>query len=219
MRILIVSPCLPWPLNSGGNAAQFTTLKCLEQDHQFTLVCPVFDAVGEANAKQLQAQLPQVNVRAIFCGMPKSFVRKLLYRARKLVAGYVRRLTNQPVLQPEMADLLHYPFDPLPKQLIIALQDELSKGVDLCQAEFAEMLPLGVWFPKQLPKLFIHHQIHHVYAKRFMDTHGTNGYLTYLEAVMQTQELAYLQSFQGVITFSEQDRQVLLPHITDEKLF
>jgi glycosyltransferase involved in cell wall biosynthesis len=107
----------------------------------------------------------------------------------------------------------------LPAPLIGAIQDELSKGVDLCQTEFAEMLPLGAWFPDNLPKLFVHHQIHFVYAKRFLDTYGRNCYSAYLEAVMKTQEQAWLQHFDGVITLSEQDRNILIPGLAAEKLF
>src|SRR5262249_40344360 len=125
----------------------------------------------------------------------------------------------QTALQPDNAGSLHYPFSPVPEKLIAALQDELSKGVDLCQAEFAEMLSLGSWFPVNLPKLFVHHQIHFVYAKRFLDAHGRSSYSSYLEAVMRTQELSSLQHYQGVITFSDYDRQALLPYLAPEKLF
>src|SRR6266508_691619 len=223
MRILIATPVLPWPLNSGGNAAQFSTLKCLAEDHQFTLVCPVYDEAGMANAKVLLAELPNVNVRAVFCGTPPPPKPKLRIRMARSIVRCGRRLLAPPepqtALQPDSAGSLRYPFSPVSENLIAALQDELSKGVDLCQAEFAEMLSLGSWFPVNLPKLFIHHQIHFVYAKRFLDTLGRNGYSSYLEAMMRTQELSYLQHYQGVITFSDSDRQALLPYLAPEKLF
>jgi polysaccharide biosynthesis protein PslH len=220
VRILIATQCLPWPLNTGGNAAQFSTLKCLAEDHQFTLVCPVKNVAGLAHAQTLQAELPSVKVRAIFCAEPRP---KFSVRVAKSVIGFGRRVLNPPVSssteKPDGSDDLHYPFDALPKLFLTALHEELSRGVDLCQAEFAEMLSLGAWFPKDLPKLFVHHQIHHVYATRFLDTHGRNGHVNYLEKIMQTQEAAYLQNFQGVITFSEQDRQALLPWMASEKIF
>jgi len=37
MRILVLTPYLPWPLQSGGNAAVFSTLHCLSEDHEFVL--------------------------------------------------------------------------------------------------------------------------------------------------------------------------------------
>jgi len=216
MRILIASPYLPWPLNSGGNAAQFSTLKCLEQDHQFTLVCPVFTKEGMSDAKELQIRLPLVKIRAAFCGQPAPMPQPqpgFLIRTAKWFVQCGRRLLARPPEPKESGlpdkHIPYYPFNPLPPQLIRALQDELLKGVDLCQAEFAEMLSLGAWFPKTLPKLFIHHQIHFVYVRRFLDIHGSDGFTTYLAEVMQIQERAYLQMFDGVVVFSDNDRQAL----------
>ena len=100
MRILIASPYLPWPINTGGNSAVFSTLKCLEDDHQFTLVCPVYDEDGEADATALQSQLPRVNLRAVFCGQAPRGKQKLSRRAAKWVANtggdYSRPQIRQP---------------------------------------------------------------------------------------------------------------------------
>lgn len=234
MRILIASPYLPWPLISGGNAAQFSTLKCLEVDHQFTLVCPVYDEAGIANAKELQAQLPLVKIRAVFCGSPPPTPQtkpNIIFRFARWLIRYGRRVLNPPVLPPTQpttkaatvsqatTEAPYYPFNPLPEKFLSALENELSKGVDLCQIEFVEMLPLGSWLPPQLPKLFVHHQLHFVYARRFLDARGRNSFTSYLEAVMHNQEQAYLQKYHGVIVFSEGDRNALLPWGTMAKLF
>jgi glycosyltransferase involved in cell wall biosynthesis len=81
------------------------------------------------------------------------------------------------------------------------------------------MLPLGTWFPQDIPKLFIQHQIHFVYASRFLEAYGTNSHAEYLVSVMKAQEVVYLQKYNGVITFSDQDRQVLQPYVPSERLF
>ncbi|HEX4121049.1 MAG TPA: glycosyltransferase [Verrucomicrobiae bacterium] len=218
MRILIVSPYLPWPLNSGGNAAQFSTLKCLEEDHQFTLVCPVYSEAGVARAKELQAQLPRVKLQAVFCGESGAKPNPLIQKAGRVVQ-FGRRLLNSPEKESPWPDVPYYPFSPLPEKFVEAVNAEVAKGVDVCQAEFAEMLPLGGWFPKEIPKLFIVHQIHFIYAQRFAEAHGNSSYSDYLKAIMKVEELAYLQGFNGVVTFSELDRQVLLPWLGPERLF
>jgi glycosyltransferase involved in cell wall biosynthesis len=66
--------------------------------------------------------------------------------------------------------------------------------------------------------LFIHHQVHFVYVRRFLDIHGSKGFTTYLEAVMQIQERAYLQMFDGVVVFSDNDRQALESYVPPRKL-
>jgi glycosyltransferase involved in cell wall biosynthesis len=219
MRILIASPYLPWPIDSGGRAAVFSTLKCLEGDHQFTLVCPVYDEAGEANAASLRSQLPQVNLRTVFCGTRKE---SFYLRAAKWVVQRGRRLLRpRSSLSGGGAKRREpfYPFDSLPEEIILALQEEISKGVDLCQAEFVQMLSLGAWFPKHIPKLFIHHQVHFIYSQRTLEIDGRDAYLDYLDARWQVQEVAYLQQFDGIVTFSEEDRVALLPWVGAEKVF
>jgi glycosyltransferase involved in cell wall biosynthesis len=134
-----------------------------------------------------------------------------------------RRMLNPPIpesnIQKNGAEIPYYPFDPLPAKLIAALQDELLKGVDLFHAESAEMLSLGDWIPKGVPRLFVHPQIHFVYARRFLDARGKSSYSSYIETIIRTQEIAYLQTFDGIVTLSDEDRRALLPYIAPEKLF
>jgi glycosyltransferase involved in cell wall biosynthesis len=218
MRILVTSPYLPWPLWSGGNAAQFSTLRCLAQDHEFTLVCPLYSEAQRAHARELQEQLPGVRLRAVFCGARRAAwaVRGL----RRGVRGAGRLLRPWRGRKPGGAApcLPAYPFGPLPAPFIEALQGELERGPDLCQAEFAEMLPLGAWFPTSLPKVFIHHQVHFIYAQRLLESQGRTSYGSYLEAVMRIQEVALLRCFDRVIVFGDPDRQALTAHLEGSRL-
>ena len=218
MRILVASPYLPWPLWSGGNAAQFSTLHCLAQDHDFTLVCPVYSQAQRGYTDQLQRQLPRVRIRAAFCGARPQ---PLPFRAVRRGVRGLRHLL-QPLLHqgPDTAapPLPCYPFQPLPGPFVAALQEELDRGPDLCQAEFAEMMPLGSWFPEELPKLFIHHQVHFVYAQRFLASHGQTPYGCYLESIMRAQEVAFLRCFDRVIVFGEPDKLALVPYLDGAKL-
>jgi glycosyltransferase involved in cell wall biosynthesis len=111
-----------------------------------------------------------------------------------------------------------YPFQPLPEPFVAAWREELDRGADLCQAEFAEMMPLGTWFPEELPKLFIHHQVHFVYAQRFLASHGQTPYGRYLEAVMRAQEVAFLRRFDRVVVFGEPDKLALAPYLDNSRL-
>jgi polysaccharide biosynthesis protein PslH len=79
------------------------------------------------------------------------------------------------------------------------------------------MMPLALWIPATIPKLFIHHQIHFVYAERVLQTHGTKPYSDYLTTWMSSQEQLYLRHYDGVIAFSEVDRAILseLPGIRE----
>ena len=210
MRILIASPYLPWPLRSGGNAAQFSTLQCLSEDHQFTLVCPIWTEIQEAHGRKLAEKLPNVRVRTVFCGPPESKTGKILKTAKLFARELLKGpYPNYPGSSPA------YPFAPPTAAFVDALAEELKRGADLFQAEFAEMMSLALWAPPTLPKLFIHHQIHFVYAERFLKTFGANEYSRFMAGLMRAQEALYLSHFDTVVTFSEADRVILsaLPSI------
>lgn len=204
MRILIASHCLPWPLDTGGNVAQFSTLECLSADHQFTLVCPIHNPRQEDDARKLAEKLPKVKIRAVLCGLPPEkppikLVKEVLRTAREWIKGPYSPDSDTP----------YYPFSPPPAPLVDVLNEELKQGTDLFQAEFAEMMPLALLVPAGVPKLFIHHQIHFVYADRVLKTRGARPYSTYLTTWMRLQEQLYLSHYDGVITFSETDRGLL----------
>lgn len=218
MRILIASPNLPWPLDAGGNVAQFSMLKCLERDHDFTLVCPAYTPADAANARRLRSELPGVRVRSVDCGAPARKPR--IHQVARYIARAGRRLlrsvSHNSGVQPPA---LYYPFNPLPEPYIAALREEIDRGVDLCQVEFAEMLPLGTWLPEDLPRLFIHHQIHFVYAERFLETHQDRVYSEYLLSIIKSQEIEYLRRYDGVVVFSEPDRKNLSSYVEPARLF
>jgi len=121
MRILIASHCLPWPLDTGGNAAQYSTLQCLSGDHEFTLVCPIHSKKQETYARKLAERLPNVKVRAVFCGLPTE------RRSVRLIKGAMR--TAREWLKGPYSfsdDTPYYPFSPIAAALVDALAEELK---------------------------------------------------------------------------------------------
>lgn len=225
MRILIATPYAPWPVSSGGNAAQFSTLKCLKDDHEFTLLSTVWSDSDLASAAELQRQLPTVKIRPVYCGSARparvSKSRRFLRSARSLERRMKAALASalSPAKRaPNTVEPPRYPFHLCPPPFVAALDEEMAKGVDLFQAEFVDMLPLGSWIPSELPKLFVHHQIHYVYNRRHLECHPRQAYLDYLASIMRVQEEAYLKCFDKVITFSDIDRQALLPFLPPENV-
>ena len=205
MRILIAAPYLPWPPTSGGSAAQLATLQCLQTDHQFTLVVPVYSDEQLEQARELQSRLPKIKVRGVFCGKPtepavKQLLRRIYRVARKLF---------WPKSSTHSADVLFYPFSPLPNALLVALKEELAAGQDICQVEFAELMPLATWLPDSIAKIFILHQLHFTYSARFLSVHGGDAHAEYLAACMKVQELAFLKKYDAVVVFSENERREL----------
>jgi len=62
MKILIVTPELPWPPETGGKASQFATLKALADDHVFRIVVTRASPLLHDLACALERELPHVTV-------------------------------------------------------------------------------------------------------------------------------------------------------------
>lgn len=209
MRILLVSPYLPWPLQSGGNAAVYSTLQCLSEDHAFTLLCPVDSDAQIEHARILAERLPRVTVRAVFCGFRQARREFIALRMVRRLAWVIRRWVQRRSQAPASPTLPYNPFYTLPAPFVDALAEEVALKPDLVQCEFAEMMPVGGILPSDLPRLFTHIQIHHVYASRFVDVHGATPNGLYLVRWMRMQEQAYLREYDAIITFSQEDREAL----------
>lgn len=220
MRILIASPYLPWPLNSGGNASQFSTLRSLAQDHEFVFIYPVFDKGSPEYTRILAKELPQVAFFPVFCGTIARPREPLPYRLLRRASRWLQpRLVRSGSLSVQSTPLPWNPFTALPRAFVDALCAEVEKHPDIVQCEFVEMISLGNFLPKGTPKIFVNHQIHHVYSRRFLQVHGSTPYGEYLAASMKAQEIGYLRAFDAVVTFSEVDRQTLALDLPIDRIF
>jgi polysaccharide biosynthesis protein PslH len=222
MNILVASVQLPWPLDSGGKLALYASFACLRNDHRFTLVVPALTEKELSDAVDFQAHFPEMRVRAVYCGPAKSPKEDLLVRSVRSAGRRYRRwrqVTAQVVAEEKGPPIPSYPFALLPKSYVDAVASEIIPGIDLIQAEFAEMLSLGAWLPPEIPKVFIHHQLHFVYAERFAAARKLSGYSEYLQKVMSAQEETYLQKFDAVVVFSNEDKQALSGWLEDERVY
>lgn len=210
MRILIGTPYLPWPLNEGGRAAQYSTLRCLSEDHDFTLVVPILPWQAR-HAERFAEELPRVRLRAVTWPKTISAAPQDPRWWRVLRKGAQWLLRWQPsVPQPTSPPpALYYPFTLPSPPLVDVLTEELSQQPDIVQMEFADFLPLGAALHTSAKKLFVHHQIHSVYADRFVEANAASPYHECLARRIRIEETAYLHRYDGVIAFSTTDAAVL----------
>jgi len=216
MNILIASSYLPWPLTEGGRAAQYRTFEALRHDCTFTLVVPMNSLQEEADAKVFDGMFSNVTLEAVRCFQtPKShsWGTRLRNRARnffrKKKAAPQFPLWGQSAPMPGTASPF-YPFNNLHPRFVAAVEKHLSKGCDIFQADFTGMMSLGPLLAGRVPTLLVHHQLHYVYARRFLDAFkADNANARYLTERMWHEEAAYLKTFDAAIVFSEVDRQAL----------
>jgi glycosyltransferase involved in cell wall biosynthesis len=216
MNILIASPYLPWPLTEGGRAAQYRTFKSLQDDCTFTLVVPMNSLQEEADAKVFAGMFSNVTVEAVRCfHIPRTH--SWGTRLRNTARNFLRKMFSapQPHLGVQTAQMPgnaipYYPFNHLHPHFVAAVEKHLSKGCDIFQAESTEMMLLGPLMAGRVPTLLVHHQLHFVYARRFLEANKADSpNARYLTARMLREEAAYLKTFDAAIVFSEVDQQSL----------
>jgi hypothetical protein len=216
LHILIASPYLPWPLTEGGRAAQYRTFEALRAACTFTLVVPVHSPAEEADARYFAGKFSNVTMEAVRCF---NVAPPLTTRARlRKSAGRLLRAVFPPAKVPPPVPSAQtpgeadpfYPFNCLHPNFVAAVERHFIKGCDIFQAEFAQMLTLGPLLAGRVPLLFVHHQLHHVYARRFLEANPAAGAnARYLVERMIQEEAAYLNSFESAIVFSAVDCQAL----------
>ena len=243
MKILIVTPYLPWPLDAGGKAAQYSSLLALAADHTFVIVCPGQSVDSIHHAQELERRLPHVSVRLVLdhsvlpleaTRSARRSVLSLLYslstKLLRLIQGFVRRVkllilsvmknVDQfgQVLSRDTNEVVPYfPFTPLSADFLENIEQALEDGADVVQVEFADMLSISSWLPKHIPRIFVHHQLHWVYADRLIDSCGGSSYSLYIRDYMKSLELSLLKDFSAVVLFSDVDSALLrtaLPQTT-----
>ena len=233
IKILIVTPCLPWPLHEGGRVAQYRTLEALQDACEFTLLFPAHCEEQEKDAAVLSERLPRVRIVPVRCYEPpqppppppkptfRRFVGRMLrktFPAPKADSQVSTELSRESIHN-EQEPLPYYPFHNLHPSFIEAVDRELDKGYDIFQAEFCEMLSLGPIVGDRAKKLFIHHQLHFVYAKRFLASlEKPSAQAKYLEKRMRLEEKAFLEAFDAAVVFSEIDARLLRDFHPDLKV-
>lgn len=216
MHIVIASPYLPWPLTEGGRVAQYRMFEALQDTCTFTLVVPMNTLQEEADAKVFAGKFSNVTVEAVRCFQiprPHSWGTRL----RNAVRNFFKKMfsVSKPPLGRQTAQMTrnaspHYPFNNLHPCFVAAVEKHLSKGCDIFQAEFAEMMSLGPLMAGRVSTLLVHHQLHFVYARRFLEANkAEKANARYLTERMLHEEAAYLKTFDAVIVFSEADRHAL----------
>jgi glycosyltransferase involved in cell wall biosynthesis len=174
----------------------------------FTFVVPVYDLEQQSEARCFAEMFPNVRVEAILCVPPRgSLARRAAGRLFRTLFAPLR--ADTPDENPAEATP-YYPFNSLNHDFVAAVERCFAQGCDIFQAEFADMLTLGPLMAGRVPSIFVHHQLHFVYAKRFLETNGVSGAnVSYVTQRMIREEAAYLDAFDAAIVFSEVDREAL----------
>ncbi|MEI7675367.1 MAG: glycosyltransferase family 4 protein [Bacteroidales bacterium] len=224
MKLLIISPYFPYPLNSGGNTAQYLLIEELRRDIDITLLCPETE---EASYLELKSRWPNVDIcvykikpevpeiKQGFVQQVKNTVQSAIVFLKLLLLHQRDNSLNEVLSPKEHMQYLKLSKIQIEEGFINYIGSIYEKSTfDIVQIEFLPLISLGLMFPKTQLKIFIHHEIGFVRTQREIETLDTiSAYDRYIADLTKTDELNRLTQYDNVVTFSAEDKNVLKQYI------
>ena len=242
MKILIITPYFPYPLNSGGSNAQYLMIDYLRTKMDITMVCSY---ATQSNIDILKAKWPNVEIHIIdkfaetyippqiskskqFKRYVKSkskiirfILKSILGKNSNVKAVSVNNVISADSIFPDKQRMqfTQLRFD-LEKNLVDFVIELTQKSkFDIIQTEFINLLSLGMVLPIDVKKVFIHHEIGFIRTEREQNTLKLlKPYDIYLSKLLKKQEIDFLHYYDSIITFSDTDKAVLSNYIDNEKI-
>ena len=219
-KILIITPTVPWPVKSGGNAAQYHLLNYFREIFDITILVTVGYNQHDDLIK-LRELWKNVTLITVDVTYKPSLTSKLLSEV-KIALGklsYLKKFYHF-LIQKEAVDsntrgVFLYSGDTLSDYLctriINVLSDLLKKEkYDLIQVEFTEYLPIVASLPKDTPKIFVQHEIRYIRMQREQAVLKTSSPLENFKIeYTKIRELSLLKRYDKVLTLTAVDKSFL----------
>lgn len=201
-NILVVSPFLPWPLNSGGNTGVYYMLEFISKHHNVCFVTSYNKNNNYKTLKEIEGKLSKV--KFLFYDYRKSnyikyeLLRKIVrHIGLKIKFGQsICSMNDMNVLESITPGYIEYI-----NNIII------EKEIHIVQLEFLGCLPLVYSLPDNVKKIFIHHELGWV---RNELTLGNDIYSSFFKRYEKEQEITMLNNYDIVAALTAIDRKKLI---------
>lgn len=234
MKILIILPFIPYPLDSGGNQAFFSMVDYLKDIHDISVLYPTWSSALGNTRKLEDAWNGRVKVFPVHGhrGGSRTFPYMNTYMK---VLSYVNASSQR-----KMKRWLGRHMDRVAENdglsrltsVLYADMPEFSDGFmqyihDLCererfdcvQVEFYSHFPFRMLFPADVRTIFVEHEIQFVRIANEMSLFKD---LSWNDRVLyerkKNEELAEIATFDRIITLTETDRDILSEYIPSDRI-
>ncbi len=232
MKILIITQNTPYPLSDGGKIAQYTIIDYLRHKCAITLLLFADSDPEHQAINKLKCIWPNVNIEVISTYIAEPIIEK---KFNKLILHFILKNLEHikfrinKVLNPnsshrtvenEDIDRLQYLVsfaqyrDSITIDKLVSLVE--STKPDLVQMEFVDTADLSLCLSKETKKIFVQHEIRfrrvETEIRTVKDKIGNYGH--YAQNLSELLEINLLNTFEGIVTFSEDDKQRLLQKLS-----
>lgn len=197
MKILMLTPYLPYPLHSGGQIRSYNLIKNLSQKHRITL----FSFIRSAKELVHLAELEK------YCAKVKVFKRRQAWDPRNVL---ISALTPYPFL------VAIY----LSRSVKNAIRQELASNYDLIHAETFYVMP-NLPKPTNIPTLLVEQTIEYMVYQRFVENFKffLLKPLLYFDVLkIKLWEKYFWQKATRLAAMSQSDKQIMEASVKDRKV-
>jgi len=176
MKILIITHNTPYPLSDGGKIAQFTMIDYLRHKCSITLLLFANDESDHNSIQNLKNIWNNVVIEVVSENKPQQLVNQssykkfllflvknidhIRYRINKLLAPENIKIQVEEVTPEGILKYLVSFAKPRKKEIINKIVNTIhTVKPDLVQLDFVETLDLSLCIPKEVRKIFVHHEI------------------------------------------------------------
>jgi glycosyltransferase involved in cell wall biosynthesis len=225
--ILIILPRPPFPLESGGDHAQFHFINALSSK----LDISVSFEVTPANFKSFkESELILKNVKFYpYLNFPHLNKALKTYRSFKAFSVKIKKqllFWTQLKKKDDTDFIKYYSFINLPifpqnrgfaNHIARICNDKIF---DIIQVEFISLAPLIYILPEKAVKILVHHEIRFMRLLREMDIFKSkDAFDTCRFETIKDQEISLLKKFDKIITLTETDKSILEKYLVPDNIF
>lgn len=238
MKLLIITHLIPYPLSDGGRISQYALIDYLRNKCSITVLVFTHTEADAISIQHLKETWGNVNFEVISLRAPVPVTRKR--NATHFVQAGLKAVLHKANVsyeklfaapKPSLQDLANAENERLinlvdflrPRKKTII--DQVSAMVqnckpDLVQMEFVYVLDLSLCIPKEIKKIFVHHELRYkrieTEFKAVGNDHGIYG--NYLKKLCEVSEIELLKNFDAIVTVSEDDKDMLLEKLPGKKI-
>ena len=227
-KILIITPYIPYPIDSGGNQAVFTMIDNLRKHYSVSLLLAAKKSNGNVTAlKKIWTDInfyiyDKMNAES---GSIPLKLKMLTYFADSFCRKYNRYFykalpkrygTDSLLRRRTLLNMKHVNLD---QDYCRYVNRIANLGFDIIQTEFYDLLELCYFLPQNVTKVFVHHEIGFVRRKNELDllqAPTCADFAAYHQH--KDMEIAMLKRFDHIITLTENDKKILSGYITEDRI-
>jgi glycosyltransferase involved in cell wall biosynthesis len=238
MNILIITAKIPYPLDEGGKISQFAIIDYLRKNNSIFLVLSRYCTEDEMNVQILRNLWPEVIIERIQISDSSIQLKNIGLRLLDLSVNPLRwikkrmKLTKARLANEEKKEKSVYSEIGSPwivqigvvksRKFIRELLNIVSKfKIDLIQIDLLDDIDLVFALPKEIKKVFVHHELKFVRLLTALKTvPDSEAYFNnYILDFVKSQEINMLKLYNGIFVFGEADRNKLAEFMPDNKIF